>query len=664
MKIRHILLILTAFLGAALLVAVAVQIRNEILKYQTAQRMVASNAVREQLLLGTDALASERSQAYVLLIREAGESDKLYKLREARRRVDALLSAAEAEIGRTKASLSNTNGSLASLVRIREEIGTLRGQVDGYLAPDQPLRGFEFAPRWFQQASRLVEELQSSRMTLLQRERPLDPVLRTEANLRAFAAILSESIARNQALVTHALVRMAETGSLELDAISQNAGRAGLAWELIDGQLAVPLSEKVEKAVSSTHEDYSTTFAPLQRSLLAAFIGRVPPALSPDQWYDMTERSLRSVALMQQELLTSSRERLEAELSRAQRTVALWSALLLLGIAAVITSALVVRRRVVQPLEGLSDAMLKLADNDLTTPLPRLTRADEIGAMNDALRVFKANAIQRQRAQSEKQLLHARLRDAYRQLRKDLEAAAVIQSTMLPAAATLGDVRYRGLFRPSSLIAGDTYNVVRRTDGGIGFFQVDVAGHGAPAALVSVACHHTLSQAILTRTQGTHLEEIAAQINEDWPEDLPYFTMILGEIDPRGQRASIVQAGHPSPLVIRRGGTVELIGDGGFPVGMISSASYERLEFDFGPGDRLLIFSDGLVEAENQEGEQFSEARLRQLVGENATGTTPAVLETLDGVLRKWRGSETLDDDLSVLMLERLPERTQADAVH
>jgi serine phosphatase RsbU (regulator of sigma subunit) len=664
MKIRHILLLLTAFLGAALLVAVAVQIRGEVLEYQTAQRMVASNAVREKLLLGTEALASERSQAYVLLIRGIDESGKLDKLREVRRRVDGLLGAAETEVAATRAALSNSNGSLASLSRIRQEIGALRGQVDAYLTPDQQIRGSEFAPRWFQEATRVVEELQSSRMTLLQRERPLDPVLRTEANLRAFAALLSESMARNQALITRALAKVNETGSIELDAISQNAGRSGLAWDLIDGQLAVPLGENVKKAVSSTHEDYISTFAPLQRSLLVALLGRVPPTLSPDQWYEIAERSLRSIALMQQELLRSSRDRLESELGRAQRSVLLWSALLLFGIGAVITSALVVRRRVVQPLEGLSDAMLKLADNDLTTPLPRLTRADEIGAMNDALRVFKANAIQRQRAQNEKQLLHARLRDAYRQLRKDLEAAAVIQSTMLPAASTLGDVRYRGLFRPSSLIAGDTYNVVRRTDGGIGFFQVDVAGHGAPAALVSVACHHTLSQAMLTRTQGTHLEEIVAQINEDWPEDLPYFTMILGEIDPRGQRASIVQAGHPSPLVIRRGGVVETIGDGGFPVGMIPSASYERLEFDFGPGDRLLIFSDGLVEAENQEGEQFSEARLHKLVGDNATGSTPVVLDTLDEVLRKWRGSETLDDDLSVLMLERLTERTHADAVH
>lgn len=620
--------------------------------------------MRERLLLATDALALERSQTYVLLINLDKASGKSREVDEVRRQVDDLLQSAERAIEETRILLTDSDGSLTLLSGIRQTVKALRDQVDASLNPVEPRRSGELAPRWFQETSRLIEDLQSSRLTLLQRERPLEPTLRTEANLRTYGGILSESIARNQALMTRALGDPQSSSSLDLDVISRNAGRAGLVWELIDGQPTAPLSESVKAAIAATREDFRSILAPLQQSLLVSLLSRVPPRLAPDRWYEITGRSLNSIALMQQELLSSSRARLQAELRRAERSVALWATLLALGVGAVIGSAFVVRRRVVQPLEELSRTMLRLADHDLTTPLPRHTRSDEIGAMSDTLRVFKANAIKRERTQNEKQMLHARLRDAYRQLRKDLEAAAVIQSTMLPPPSTIGDVRHCGLFRPSSLIAGDTYNVVRRSDGRIGFFQVDVAGHGAPAALVSVACHHALSQAILTKTQSTPLEEIASHINGGWPEDLPYFTMILGEIDPRSQRASIIQAGHPSPLLIRVDGNVETLGDGGFPVGMIAAATYERLEFEFEPGDRLLIYSDGLTEAEDAKGEAFSERRLRELVIENAGNPTSVLLETLDGAVRNWRGSETLDDDLSVLMLERLAERTPAHVIH
>ena len=259
-------------------------------------------------------------------------------------------------------------------------------------------------------------------------------------------------------------------------------------------------------------------------------------------------------------------------------------------------------------------------------------------------------------------MLHARLEEAYGLLRNDLEAAAAIQQTMLPAASTLGLVRYRGLFRPSSLIAGDTYNVVGHRDGTVSFFQIDVAGHGAPAALVSVASHHTLSQALLTQADGARLEDIVARINREWPENLPYFTMILGRIDVQDQSLTILQAGHPPPLLVRRSGSVTPLGDGGFPVGMIREAEYESVQVEFGEGDRILVYSDGLVEAENAAGEQFAEDRLRSLVQERARSATPILLEDLDHALRKWRGSETLSDDLSVLMLERLSERTKRNA--
>jgi serine phosphatase RsbU (regulator of sigma subunit) len=658
MKIRHILLLLTTFLGLALLVAVAVQIWSQYLEYGTAQRMVASNAVREQLLLGAAALAEERSRTYVLLIGSNEESRSPDNVAGERQQVDALLKAAREEVASRRDKLRDPDYSLASLSQVRTDLAALRNQADEYLTVARQGQGRDVAQRWFREATQVVEKLHSSRLTLLQQERPQDPILRAEATVRVYGGIISESIARSQALMTGAMRRFDKIANHELQEISHNSGRAGLAWDLVQSQLTTPLSETVRTAIASSHAHYDATFAPLQETFLTTLLSGVKPSVDPEEWYRIAQRSLLTIAAMQQELLRSSRERLEAQLSQARRSVALWAVLLLGGAAAVFASILVVRMRVVQPLEGLSSAMLRLADNDLSTSLPRLGRKDEIGEMSDALRVFKANALRRQREQNDKQVLHGRLQDAYRLLRNDLEAAAAIQKTMLPAASTLGLVHHRGLFRPSSVIAGDTYNVVQHRDGRVGFFQIDVAGHGAPAALVSVASHHALSQAILTQADGARLDEIVARINREWPEDLPYFTMILGQIHVQEQRLTMVQAGHPSPLLVRRNGLVEPLGDGGFPVGMVHVASYETLEADFGPGDRILVYSDGLVEAENAADEQFSEARLRQFVREHAKNPTPIILDGLDQALRKWRGSETLADDLSVLMLERLSERT------
>jgi serine phosphatase RsbU (regulator of sigma subunit) len=352
-------------------------------------------------------------------------------------------------------------------------------------------------------------------------------------------------------------------------------------------------------------------------------------------------------------LFASSRARLDAQLAGARTSLAVWSFLLLAGAVAVALSLHVVRSRIIRPIESIGGTMLRLADNDLDAPLPKTGRTDEIGDMTEALRVFKANAIRRHRLQHDKHLLHERLKDAYRQLRRDLDAAAVMQTAMLPPPGRVSQVAYDALFRPSSVIAGDTYGVVPM-EGRIAFFQVDVAGHGAPAALVSVASHHTLSQALLRHGGGDGLHEVVARINREWAEELPYFTMVLGEIDVEAERGALVQAGHPPPLLIAREGDVTTLGDGGFPVGLMSQAIFEATRFRFRPGDRLMVYSDGLVEAENESGEPFSDERLQALVRAEAGLATGPLLRRLDAELRRWRGSETLSDDMSVLVLERL----------
>jgi serine phosphatase RsbU (regulator of sigma subunit) len=662
MTIRNILLALTAFLGIALIATVALQIRGELRDYREAQRLSASNGAREQLLRASAALADERTETYGHLLDPVRRPGLPRGIEAARLRVDGARAAAEALIRAGSNRLSHAGSSLQTLAHVAADLGTLRAQADAALATSDAAEGRRLASRWFSEVTRILEEAQSLRLTLLQQERSPDPAARAEAQLRYYSGLLSEAVARNHALLTQALAGRAGLGGAELDAASRNVGRAQLSWELINEQLTAPLDPAVRVGIAAAREQFAATLTPLQETLLSSLRGRAWSSITADQWSDAAQAALQTIARLQEDLLRSSRERLDAQVTRALGSLVLWTSLLLAGIAAVTASGLFVSRRIVLPLEALRRAMLALAENDLATPLPRFARMDEVGEMSDALRVFKANAVRRQRLQEDKEMLHARLTEAYRQLRTDLDAAAKIQAAMLPAATAIEGLRYRGLYRPSSVIAGDTYNVLQRSDGRIGFFQVDVAGHGAPAALVSVASHHSLSQALLKHVSDMRIEEVAAQINSDWPEDLPYFTMVLGEIDPRTGRGAIVQAGHPPPLLIGRDGAVRFIGEGGLPVGLFPAAQYEPVRFEVGEGDRLVLYSDGLIEAHNPDGEIFSEERLLDLVRPRAGDSTEALLDALDAAVRHWHGSDTLEDDLSVLVLERLAEAVQEPA--
>jgi serine phosphatase RsbU (regulator of sigma subunit) len=664
MKIRHTLLALIAFLGTALIATVALQIRSEVRDYREAQRLAASNAVREHLLVAAAALADERTETYGHLLDPTRPSGLPPGVGAARDRVDTARAVSERLIRDSRDQLGHAAASLQTLSHVTTELTSLRTEADAAFATPNAAEGRRLAPRWFSEVTRIIEEAQSLRLSLLQQERVQDPAARAEALLRYYTGLLGEGVARNHALLTQALAGRAGLGPAELDAASRNIGRTQLAWELIREQLTAPLDESVRASVTAAWERYGATLAPLQETLLSSLRGRAWSSITADQWSDAAKAALDAIARLQETTLRSSRTRLDGQLTRAFGSMMIWSALLVAGVAAVMASGYFISRRIVLPLESLRGTMLRLAENDLATPLPRFGRMDEIGEMSDALRVFKANALRRHRLQEDKEMLHARLTDAYRQLRTDLDAAATIQAAMLPSSAAIAGLRYNGLFRPSSVIAGDTYNVLQRSDGRIGFFQVDVAGHGAPAALISVASHHSLSQALLKQADGVRIEDVAMQINRDWPEDLPYFTMVLGEIDARSGRAAIVQAGHPPPLLITRDGTVAALGDGGFPVGLFPAAQFEPVAFEIGPGDRLMLYSDGLVEAHNSAGEIFSEERLLDLVRAHATDPTERLLDRLDAALRSWRGSETLEDDLSVLVLERLSELVQGAPPH
>lgn len=661
MKIRDIILVLTISLGLALVLVAIVLLRGELSKLETAQRLQASNAVRQELLFASTALARERTKTYIQLATSRLENfdPSIAVLRD---HADQALDRARSGLATGRALLSRAGESSDRIFANEERLIALRLQIDEAIASgDEGLRR-SAADEWLLGATALIDDLQASRLDLLNDNRPTDAVLAAEASIRAFVDILHEAVAFNEAIGVALLTRSGQPRDEDIAAVERMVGKMALAWQIIGNEVDASLSAEVQAAVAKANALFKSNYDPLLLGLVNAAPNLTPQTMVTT-WERTSDQTLDALSDLQDILLGSSRGRLELLVSDARRWGAIVSMVTVLGAMAAVLILLVVRRRVVDPLGRISQAMERLADNDLTTPVPRAQRLDEVGVMTNALRTFKANAIQRQRTQRELQTVHQNLQRTYDQLRHDLEAAATIQLAMLPAPSVVDGISHNGLYSPSSLVAGDTYNVIAQPEGGVGFFQIDVAGHGAAAALVSVAGQHTLSQAILTRRREEPIEGILAQVNREWPEDLPYFTTILGEIDAFQPVGRIVQAGHPSPFLIRADGQVEPLGGSGFPVGMLPQADYESIEFAFQAGDRLLIYSDGVVETENPHGAFYTEDRLLDFVSAHANSATPDLLASLQKALRKWRGGTELTDDVSVLIVERTNLRSN-HAIH
>ena len=149
--------------------------------------------------------------------------------------------------------------------------------------------------------------------------------------------------------------------------------------------------------------------------------------------------------------------------------------------------------------------------------------------------------------------------------------------------------------------------------------------------------------------------EAAMQINRLIMEEMEtelYFTMILGHVDNRTGKARLVQCGHPPALVQRAGGQVSFHGDGGLPVGLIENAQWEDFELQLHPGDRMMLFSDGITECTLEDGSMLGETGLATLMRRNARLSGQALFDTLMWDLTIHAKGESLDDDVSGLLVE------------
>ena len=238
-------------------------------------------------------------------------------------------------------------------------------------------------------------------------------------------------------------------------------------------------------------------------------------------------------------------------------------------------------------------------------------------------------------------------------MKRDLEIAREIQSWLVPAhppAVAGADIAFAT--RPQNSVAGDYYDAFFPAgDAGAGSKLVlviaDVVGKSVPAALLMA----TLQASLRTIAgEGVTLGELVVRLNRyacaHSLDGLRFTTAVICEYDPQTRRVSYVNAGHNEPILRRASGALEKLETGGLPLGIRFPFDYETASVEVQPGDALIFYTDGVVEAFNERGEEFGNERwanaIRGLPAMSAEKSLQFLMEAVDGFVGGTRQSDDI----------------------
>lgn len=243
-------------------------------------------------------------------------------------------------------------------------------------------------------------------------------------------------------------------------------------------------------------------------------------------------------------------------------------------------------------------------------------------------------------------------------MKRDLEIARDIQRWLLPATPPqIQGLSIAFATRPANTVAGDFYDVFARpvTAGQPHFLLAvaDVAGKSIPAALLMATFQASLKT--LSETSCS-LAELVLAMNHyactNSQGGLRFTTAFLAEYDPASRALTYINAGHNAPILRRNSGVIERLTNGGLPLGIQANAAYPSGQVSLQPGDWLVVFTDGLVEAVNASDQEYDEQRLLNVL-QGATAEAPdELLRRLMSDLDAFVGATPQHDDVTCLVVK------------
>ena len=243
-------------------------------------------------------------------------------------------------------------------------------------------------------------------------------------------------------------------------------------------------------------------------------------------------------------------------------------------------------------------------------------------------------------------------------LNRELEIAREVQEHLFPQRRpVIAGLDYSGLCRPARVVGGDYYDFLELPGGKLGIAVGDVSGKGIGAALMmanlcaSLRGQAPIAETIphLIRTMNNLLYE-ASSVNR-------YATFFYSEFDPITSRLSYVNAGHNAPVILRSsesGCQLFRLDAGGPPVGLLPNAQYEGDIFALQPGDRIVLFTDGISESMNKDDEEWGEENLIA-VAQSVCSNAEEVVNRVMSAAQAFAGDAPQHDDMTVVALQVLP---------
>jgi sigma-B regulation protein RsbU (phosphoserine phosphatase) len=241
---------------------------------------------------------------------------------------------------------------------------------------------------------------------------------------------------------------------------------------------------------------------------------------------------------------------------------------------------------------------------------------------------------------------------------QDLKSAAAIQQSLLPAnSPTIENVRVAWKFEPCDQIGGDIFNINSVDERNVSLYMLDVCGHGVPAALISVAVSQFLNSGeglLGSNCEISSPEIVLDRLERAFPFERfdSYFSIICMTLDVREGLLTYSCAGHPPPIIVRFNGTLDFLDQRGPIVGLGTQKPFGQQTVPLYGGDKVLLYTDGLLESRSPAGEYFGKSRFYDILRNHHQEKVQSIVDITYEKIKEFRRQAAPVDDISLLGVE------------